>query len=671
MILPLFLYNFTPIRNGIDTYFCAVEMRLHKCQKTQKTDMIMKHNFSLLCAATCALSFFSMNDAQALKVHTIGDSTMANYEEGTTDKRGWGQMFNQFFMGDIEVNNRAKSGASSKSFYNEAPYWTTVKQQIEAGDYVFIQFAHNDEKNDGVDGDELQAQYPDSVVADTRGTSPFGTYKEYLRKYVDETRALDATPVLVTPIVRKYFGSDGKITQKGRHNLSTDGSHDLDYVLAMKEVADEKGVLLIDHTEMTAQLVEAYGVEEATAQLYCADDNTHTSATGAMLFARLVAQDMVRQGILAEYVNAEASIIVNPSAIDFGRGYPSAVKTYECTVMGMDLVPAEGNITISATEPFTVSADGVAFQSSIDIPYTDGALALTRFVVKGVGSEAGILEGVLTVTNGNVENSVPMTLEVVDLTDGEPFSVFWDLSKTSDYVAEGPVTPVAESWSKMYAKSYASPGSDVVWPEESGIEAGYKTQRNCIEGDVWPAGELDAVSDRYIQFGVRANPGSEMTVDTIGIYIGGSGGSGMIWRVEYSIEENFANQMVISENLKNAKNTMYAIEAVPMVKVPAGKTLLLRIYPWYNGEATGKTICLSNLYIGGVVSATGAVETPRRENNLRYEGTTLRGEAGVALTVYNLAGACVAYGTGDLDLHALPQGVYVARSGENTLKVVR
>ena len=96
---------------------------------------------------------------------------MANYEEGTTDKRGWGQMLNQFFTGGLEVNNRAKSGSSSKSFYNEAPYWTTVKQQIAAGDYVFIQFAHNDEKNDGVDGDELQAQHPDSIIADTRGTS--------------------------------------------------------------------------------------------------------------------------------------------------------------------------------------------------------------------------------------------------------------------------------------------------------------------------------------------------------------------------------------------------------------------------------------------------------------------------------------------------------------------
>ncbi len=629
----------------------------------------MKHNFSLVCAATCILSFCSMNDAEALKVHTIGDSTMANYEEGTTDKRGWGQMLNQFFTGGLEVNNRAKSGSSSKSFYNEAPYWTTVKQQIAAGDYVFIQFAHNDEKNDGVDGDELQAQHPDSIIADTRGTSPFGTYQEYLRKYIDETRALNATPVLVTPIVRKYFGNDGKITQKGRHNLSTDGSHDLDYVLAMKEVAEEKDVLLIDHTEMTAQLVEEYGVDEATAQLYCADDNTHTSATGAMLFARLVAQDMVRQNILAEYVNAEASIIVNPSSIDFGRGYPQAVKSYECTVMGMDLVPADGNINISVTEPFTVSADGITFQSSVDIPYTDGSLALTRFLVRCVGEEAGIITGELTVTNGSVENVVPMTMEVVDLADGEAFNVFWELSKTSDYVVEGPVTPVEESWSKMYAKSYASPGSDVVWPEESGIEAGYRTQRNCIEGDVWPAGEIDAVSDRYIQFGVTANPGTEMTVDTIGLYIGGSGGSGMIWRVEYSVEDNFANQVVISENLKNTKNTMYAIESVPMVKVAAGKALLVRIYPWYNGEATGKTICLSNLYIGGVVSSSGAVTAPRQENSLRYEGTTLRADA--AMTVYNLAGVCVAYGVNDLDLRTLPQGIYIARSGDNTLKVVR
>lgn len=147
----------------------------------------------------------------AIKVHTIGDSTMATYSESTTVTRGWGQMFQQFFTDAVTVNNRAKSGASSKSFYEEAAYWESVKKQIQPGDYVLIQFAHNDEKNDGMDGDEVKAYYEsigDQAKADAtdyRGTTASGTYKEYLRKYVEETRALGATPVLVGAICRKYF----------------------------------------------------------------------------------------------------------------------------------------------------------------------------------------------------------------------------------------------------------------------------------------------------------------------------------------------------------------------------------------------------------------------------------------------------------------------------------
>ncbi len=258
----------------------------------------------ILLSVVLFLLLAAIQPAQAKRVHTIGDSTMATYDENS-DRKGWGQMFNRFFNEGVEVNNRAKNGASTKSFYNEAPYWATVVQQIEPGDYVFIQFSHNDEKNKGFDGDELQAAYPDSVVADTRGTAPFGTYQEYLRKYIDETRALGATPVLITPIVRRYF-SHGKITEKGRHNISTDGSHDLDYVMAMKEVAEEKGVQLIDHTALTCALVEEYGEEASKAQLYCSTDKTHISHTGAILFACLVAQEMLRQGILAEYINIEA-----------------------------------------------------------------------------------------------------------------------------------------------------------------------------------------------------------------------------------------------------------------------------------------------------------------------------------------------------------------------------
>lgn len=96
--------------------------------------------------------------ATAIKVHTIGDSTMANYDEDATVTRGWAQFLQQFLTG-LTVNNRGKNGASSKSFYEEAAYWKSIKKQLQPGDYVFIQFAHNDEKSNGMDGDSVKAYY--------------------------------------------------------------------------------------------------------------------------------------------------------------------------------------------------------------------------------------------------------------------------------------------------------------------------------------------------------------------------------------------------------------------------------------------------------------------------------------------------------------------------------
>ena len=150
--------------------------------------------------AATALAVCASLYAEARKIHTIGDSTMATYDENTTVTRGWGQMFQQFFKGDITVNNRAKNGASSKSFYEESPYWQSVKKQIEPGDYVLIQFAHNDEKSNGCDGDELKAYYKSigdetkANATDYRGTTASGTYKEYLRKYIEETRGWSYMP---------------------------------------------------------------------------------------------------------------------------------------------------------------------------------------------------------------------------------------------------------------------------------------------------------------------------------------------------------------------------------------------------------------------------------------------------------------------------------------------
>ena len=79
-----------------------------------------------------------------VRVHTIGDSTMADYAENTTRTRGWGEMFQEFFSDDVEVMNYARGGRSTRSFINEG-LWDKVKANIRKGDYVLIQFAHNDE----------------------------------------------------------------------------------------------------------------------------------------------------------------------------------------------------------------------------------------------------------------------------------------------------------------------------------------------------------------------------------------------------------------------------------------------------------------------------------------------------------------------------------------------
>ncbi|MBQ5379704.1 MAG: hypothetical protein IIU10_05785, partial [Paludibacteraceae bacterium] len=121
------------------------------------------------------------------RVHTIGDSTMSEYKPAATPKRGWGMYLQAFFNPDsVEVNNRGKSGASTRTFYETENLWPSVKTQMQAGDYLIIQFAHNDEKCKGedvyVENARLRAEGKDTLT-DMRGTEPNTTYKEYLRKY--------------------------------------------------------------------------------------------------------------------------------------------------------------------------------------------------------------------------------------------------------------------------------------------------------------------------------------------------------------------------------------------------------------------------------------------------------------------------------------------------------
>ncbi len=114
-----------------------------------------------------------------VRILSIGDSTMADYDvekrSGENEMRGWAQMLPAFLKEDVTLTNAAMNGRSSKSFYNE--FWKTgLRETINSGDYVFIQFGHNDEKADGQDtqGEDLKQ----------RGTAAWGQYQEYLKRYM-------------------------------------------------------------------------------------------------------------------------------------------------------------------------------------------------------------------------------------------------------------------------------------------------------------------------------------------------------------------------------------------------------------------------------------------------------------------------------------------------------
>lgn len=585
------------------------------------------------CAALCA---------DARKVHTIGDSTMATYDENTTITRGWGQMFQQFFKGDVTVNNRAKNGASSKSFYMEAPYWQSVKKQIQAGDYVLIQFAHNDEKSGGCDGDELKAYYKsigDDAKAnstDYRGTTANGTYKEYLRKYINETRALGATPVLVGAICRKYF-SGNTIRRNGRHDLGDNFSlikdgkyttgnkvgeddHTYDYPYQMKQVAEEMGVQYLDLTTATKELYESYGDAKANELLFDGNGSTHTSAMGATLIARLAAQLMQKAGILTENINLTSDLSVNPSTLDFGQAYKGQTVVRDLQINGFDLTPAEGTVSITASDGIQVSADGTSFGPSATLSYKGGNM-IASVKVSYDFAAAGDINGSITVTSGDKTVSVPVTGKCIELAAGVATSAYWRLEKDDACVTEGPVTVLGESYSEMKLQKYSAPNANTTWPEGTGFDATRKVQRNIIEGETWPAGEIDEVSTRWIEFAVKPATGTTFNVNEISMYVCGCGGNGMRCKIYYSKEENFANAVNIADFSGSMKaNDMMEVKATPVLELKENETLRVRIYPWYNGSATGKTICVSDVKIGGV-AVDGSTGVKTLENNKKTTAT--------------------------------------------------
>jgi lysophospholipase L1-like esterase len=226
---------------------------------------------------------------KAVAVHLIGDSTMSIYASDLYPRMGWGQPLGELFdPACATVKDWAASGRSSKSFFDEGK-WTPVRDGLAAGDYVLIQFGHNDEKTDD------PARY----------TEPQTTFKQYLTTYIEEAREKQATPMLLTPIHRNnWTGATIKDTHGG-------------YPAAMRELAAALEVELVDLTALTQEYFERIGQVETTKLFLVLaagefpnypdgnTDNTHLQEYGARKIGQLAMANAYAQGLtLGSYLSA-------------------------------------------------------------------------------------------------------------------------------------------------------------------------------------------------------------------------------------------------------------------------------------------------------------------------------------------------------------------------------
>jgi len=219
---------------------------------------------SLLILVCVALNGFAQTNR--ITLHMIGDSTMANKPViPANPERGWGQMLYMYFKDSVRVENYAQNGRSTKTFIAEGR-WDKVVAALKPGDFVIVQFGHNDEKTNDVN----------------RGTAPFGEYMTNLVRFIRETREHKATPILATPVARRKFNAESKLTD-------THG----DYPKAVRAVAAEQKVPLLELCTATEKLLQQLG-RESSKRLFDwipagefapdskkLEDDTHFNAYGA------------------------------------------------------------------------------------------------------------------------------------------------------------------------------------------------------------------------------------------------------------------------------------------------------------------------------------------------------------------------------------------------------
>ncbi len=280
---------------------------------------------------------------QGVNIFLAGDSTVKDYSaqgmynDGKNQSEGsWGEFLQAFFdPGQVTVVNYAQGGRSTRNFINEGSL-DRIAEKIGPGDYLFIQFGHNDASN--ADQSHLTERHAPLGTPDQSGIYPTtpgvksptpaglpaawgdtcytwdcgGTYKWYLKQYIDVARNAGATPVLVTPVARMYYESDGSI--RPHHDESTSEVKNNAYCAAVKQLAAEENVLCVDAFSLTEKMfVDAYkacGKDTYGQQTMSVGESTHSNKLGGMIEAALMARAIQGLGLDISYaVKAPAKVL--------------------------------------------------------------------------------------------------------------------------------------------------------------------------------------------------------------------------------------------------------------------------------------------------------------------------------------------------------------------------
>lgn len=226
----------------------------------------------LLVGLLFLLASFNLPKKQ-IRVWLIGDSTVCDQPRDRSPVTGWGTPFKDFFDSTVSVSNAARGGRSTRTFISEGR-WKNVVDSLQEGDYVLMQFGHNDEAK--------EPQYSDRYT-------PVPDYKANLIKFIAEARSKKANPVLITPVTRLVFDSAGNIKETHK-----------EYSAAVWEVGKDYNTPVIDLDEKSRQLVQEFGPKWSKVFYMQVDslenphypvgrrDNTHFNEYGARRMAELV-----------------------------------------------------------------------------------------------------------------------------------------------------------------------------------------------------------------------------------------------------------------------------------------------------------------------------------------------------------------------------------------------